>query len=209
MLEHLDACASCRERLAAAGRIEARLKAELHDWDCPPPDLLGHYVLGLLGSAERVRFAAHVQLCAACAEEVAALRSLLGAETATFTQAPTTLRRPLPPPIVARRLSGVPALALRGAAPDPLIVEVGAVSLVLQARPGAGGPTLVGQLVAEDQRAWAGALAEARQSGVIRAVAHLSDQGGFSCVLPNVEPVDLRIVAEGAAPILVEQITFA
>jgi hypothetical protein len=41
--------------------------------------------------------------------------------------------------------------------------------------------TLIGQLMADEQDSWAGALVVLRQAGVLQATATLDDLGGWNC----------------------------
>jgi anti-sigma factor RsiW len=208
VLAHLGQCPACRARLAAAERADAQLQAALHAWDCPPVGRLADYTLGRLAAEAAVQVEAHTIVCAACAGEVGALQLLLAGD-GSLAAAPAHLppRPALPAPVVAHALPAAPGLALRGEAPLPQIAEAAHAAVVLQLRPQAdGGVALIGQLVAEDQAVWDRALVEARQSGAVQSMGVVNAQGGFSCTLPSREPIDLRIVTEGAAPILIVQI---
>jgi hypothetical protein len=57
----------------------------------------------------------------------------------------------------------------------------------------AGQATLRGQLVADDQERWTGALVEVRQSGALRATAAIDDLGGWSCPSLPLAATELRI----------------
>jgi hypothetical protein len=58
----------------------------------------------------------------------------------------------------------------------------GGVTVFLDAQPGSTDQVaLHGQLVADDQEHWTGALVEVRQAGTLRATAGVDDLGGFSC----------------------------
>lgn len=61
-------------------RVQNQLRVRLHRFDCPPPERLGEYDLGLLAPAERTRIAAHLRDCPHCTAELAMLRAFLATE---------------------------------------------------------------------------------------------------------------------------------
>lgn len=204
LARHLAGCAFCAGRLSAARRLEATLRARLSRWDCPAPADLAAYTLAQLTPAEAEAAEQHLLTCPACAEEAAAIRS--------FLAGPAELP-PLPPPqpplrpLIARPALPASTQALRGAGRAPLIVEAGDTTVILEVRAeSAGQVALIGQIVAEDQAAWEGALVEARQAGAARAVAVVDADGGFSFALPAGPAATLWITAPAAAPILIEAV---
>ena len=108
---------------------------------------------------------------------------------------------------LARLLPRVPALALRGAAGAPLMFETdNGVTIFLEIQPaGDGNAELRGQLVADDQDGWAGALIELRQAGTLGATAVIDDMGTFRVGALPTQPTELRITrADGRALLLPE-----
>jgi hypothetical protein len=105
-------------RAAADGyaRAQRHLRDHLYRFECPSPQLLGEYDLGLLAPAERTRIAAHLVACPRCAAELRMLRDFLAMEDdAPPVGAVERLRRIVatllpPPPLTS------PHASLRGAA---------------------------------------------------------------------------------------------
>ncbi len=209
ILDHLVRCPSCSERLVAALQVEGALRARLHRWGCLSPARLADYTLSRLPADESAQIELHLQECAACAAEAAELQRFLGAELPTAPATPPAPAPPRPPirPTVARPAAPAPAPALRGEAPGLQIFEAATGTVILQLRRGdAGGLALTGQLVMATQDNWAGALVEARQGGLLCALAPVDAMGGFACDLPGAAPFELQIVSEHEAPILIAEI---
>lgn len=201
---HLAACPDCAARLAQARLLERGLRDRLAFWDCPAPQELGEYELGLLEPAARASVAAHLDSCGRCREELADLRALTGAPE------PETRPAPRPAPLRARlgelfaRLlpaPAAPALALRGAASRTLTAEVGDLTVMLDLSPDGPGVQIEGQLLSDTLDSWLGALVELRQDGALQSAALVDEFGGFSFgPLPHA-PGELRISAEGGAAV--------
>jgi hypothetical protein len=209
VIDHLAGCASCAARLQTAQQAEQSLRSSLYRWDCPPPQALGEYHLGM-GSAEQQRaITRHLEVCARCRDEMAELVQFMRDDLpAAAPAAPSSARRPaLRGWSLARLLPQAPALALRGGVSAPLMFEAdGGVTIFLEIEPAADGQAeLRGQLVADDQDAWIGALAELRQSGELRATAAVDDLGTFRVASVPAQPAELRITrADGRALLLPE-----
>lgn len=198
---HLAACPGCAARLEQARRIEQGLQRRLAFWDCPDPRALGEYELDLLEPAARASFAAHLDTCGRCREELADLRALLGTPAPATRPAPTARPTPLRArlgELIARLLPApaAPALALRGAASRTLTAEVGDLTVMLDLTPAGSDLRIEGQLLSDTLDPWLGALVELHQDGVLQSTALVDEFGGFSCgPLPN-SPGELRISAE-------------
>jgi hypothetical protein len=80
------------------------------------------------------------------------------------------------------------------------------VTIFLELQPVAGGQVdLRGQLVADNQDGWTGALIELRQSGMLRATAAIDDLGTFRVAALPTLPTELRVTrADGRALLLPE-----
>jgi anti-sigma factor RsiW len=207
--EHLARCPSCAARLEQAGSAERALRSNLFRWDCPPPQLLAEYHLGSIAADQQRAIARHLDQCARCTEEIGELVLFMRDEAPTVEPpAPSSVRRP---PMrgwsLGRLLPRAPALALRGSSAEPLMFEAdGGVAIFLEVRPAAGGQAeLHGQLVADDQDGWIGALVEIRQAGALRATATIDDLGTFQTPALPLLPSELRLMrADGQALLLPE-----
>ena len=71
-------------RTAADGyaRTQRHLQERLYRFECPSPQLLGEYDLGLLAPAERTRIVAHVVACPRCAAELRMFGGFLAEDNA-------------------------------------------------------------------------------------------------------------------------------
>ena len=75
--DHVRACPTCAALAGEYRALYAQLRARLHRFDCPTPQVLGEYELALLGPEERQVVAAHTLECPRCAEELRTLRTFL------------------------------------------------------------------------------------------------------------------------------------
>ncbi len=204
VIDHLASCASCAARLEAAQQAEQSMRSALYRWDCPTPQTIADYHLGRPSAEEQRAIVRHLETCARCSEELAELVLFMRDEAALAAPAePSPARRRASRGwSLARLLPRVPALALRGGAGAPLMFETDdGVTIFLELQPVAGGQIeLRGQLVADDQDGWAGALAELRQSGILRATAAIDDLGTFRVAALPPQPTELRVTrADGRA----------
>jgi hypothetical protein len=209
VIDHLASCASCAARLDTAQQAEQSLRSALYRWDCPTPQTLADYHIGRPSAEEQRAIMRHLETCARCSEEMAELVLFMRDEAPLAAPAePSSARRPVSRGwSLARLLPRVPALALRGAAGAPLMFETGdGVTIFLEILPaGNGNAELRGQLVADAQDSWTGALVELRQSGMLRATAAIDDLGTFQVAALPLQPTELRATrADGRGLLLPE-----
>ena len=192
--DHLAGCAHCAARLAEARQAEQTLHAGLRRMDCPAPQRLGEYQLKLVGLAEARAIDRHLKECARCADELAELRAYLAAEQSPRAAArPPQTRWQSLGKLFGRVMPPAAAPALRGAGMEPIVVEAEGVTVILDVQASAGGVAVLGQVVADDLAAWAGALVELRQSGALQATAIVGDLGDFRLAAVAAAISELRL----------------
>lgn len=190
--QHIAQCASCAARVTQAQMLEDVLKVKLNRWDCPTPQRLGEYVMGLVSARTVERtIRLHLEECARCKAEVEDLNVFLVSDNVSVSASqkhpqPAVARkhpeRPSFGQILARILPRTPALALRGAALGPIMAEAEGTTVVLDVQPAAEGQvTILGQVIADDYDSWTGALVELRREGVIQATTTVGDTSSFNC----------------------------
>lgn len=213
---HLEQCGYCREKARQLARLQARLRARLHRLTCPLPMELGEYHLRLLAPAQATAVAQHLRECPHCTREFAQLKGYLS-EPAPAVE-PGLLERVRV--LVARLVGGeredrppgelafAPAfVAIRGATQGPITLEADGLFIVLDIQPATEGRVnILGQVAADDQDHWTGALVELRQADVLQMTATVDDLGAFRCeeVLPG--PTELRITPRSGSPVVVSNI---
>lgn len=209
VLAHLALCPHCAARLEAARVFEQNLKETLYRWDCPSPDLLAEYTSGRLAAGDASAIAAHLAGCVRCSHELEDFQQFLLADALPALQPPA--------PSAARRHGGTSArimphqgAVLRGAGPEPIMAEADGVTIFvdLQPRPD-GRAALQGQLIANDQEVWEGALVEIRQAGTLTATAIVDDLGSFACDALPAGTLDLRITAPGGRMVVLAGVAAA
>lgn len=207
--DHLARCAWCAGRLHHARRLERRLAATLHRWDCPPPEHIRDYHLEYLSPSESSAIAAHLLVCPRCSTELAILQDFHASTTKP------TVRTTAAPPAPRRHAGALVAhvqprpmgLALRRAAPhEPIIAEVAGNTLLIDTEAADGGLALIGHLVAGEPDRWFGALVELRRADRLLATALLDEGGGFRCTAVPPGPVTMRISAPDGLAIVVPEL---
>ncbi len=107
--EHVRSCPSCLADARAYARTERGLSKVLDRFDCPSPQTLGEFELGLVMSDDRWSIARHVADCPRCAAELRSFRSFLADEPVPAPSFVEKARR-----LVAAILAPAPGLAYGG-----------------------------------------------------------------------------------------------
>lgn len=204
VVAHIKECQFCSERANRWTFLQKRLRKQLYRVTCPTPIELGDYHLGLLPAPQVLVVAQHLRECPLCQREVADLKDSLNDLTPEISFWGTARV------IVARLISlgtgsgkyskngFVPSsVALRGQAKGPITLEAEGMVIVLDLQQvEAGSINIVGQVAADDQERWTGALVEIHQGNELQSSAMVDDLGAFQAegLLPG--PKELRIMSK-------------
>ena len=207
---HIEQCHYCKTRVAQARAVEQRLLAKLNRWSCPPSQQLGEYHLGLISQAAEQHIMRHLEECALCKDEVETLRQFLSPVPVKAKQPElmpvSPKRRQRFGEVIAQLLPQTGAPAMRGSHDGPMVAEADGTSIIVDVQETTNEQVLiVGQVAADDQERWTGALVELRQSGQLIGTARVNDLGGwqFGPVVATV--TELRITPrDGDAMVLPE-----
>jgi hypothetical protein len=213
ILSHIERCAYCREKSETLDRLQKRLTTRLYRLTCPPTIELGEYHLRLLPASQMLVVAQHVRECPHCAREVSQLDDFLG----HFTSTPEGSLLGKAKVLIARLVGGQAAPgkegetgfapvvpALRGEARAPLTFEVDGVIIIVDIQPTRTGTVnILGQVAADDQEQWTGALVEVRQAGELEFTANVDDLGAFRSESLFPGPKELRIRPIGGSVVIV------
>ncbi len=189
IVEHLRTCRECRALAREYARTHGQLRRRLCRFDCPPPQTLGDYELGLLPPEDRTAVAAHVVACPRCGDELRQLRDFLAGDLVTPSPGPAARPVERVRQIVAGLLAPPtgPALAgLRGVA-DPATLTYTAEDLTIAIDTGfearRGRADLTGLIYSEDAAESAigetGAATLVAPDGTART-AEIDDLGNFA-----------------------------
>jgi hypothetical protein len=206
--DHLGRCASCMARLEQARLVERALAGQLHRWDCPSARQLSEYHLGLVDLAQAREIAHHLGQCARCSVEIEQFSRFLVADDPPLPQVhqPPPSPRPRLAELIAHLLPPAPALVVRGAGPAPIVAEADGVTIFLSVQPTTDRRiNITGQVAADDQERWLGALVELRSSGALQAVTSLDAFGGWSCGPLPAGVAELRVTREDGTVILLPE----
>jgi len=208
--EHLTICQACSARLEQARQFERAIVSRLQRWDCPSPQRLGEYHLGLASAEEAGLLRQHVQQCVRCTEEVHVLQSFLGTESLVQVQQRQPRTRPLRlrlGEVLATLLPQTPALAMRGQAQQPVVAVADTTTVVLEAQSAAQGMVaVVGQVTDDADADWSEALVELRQADTLIAITQVDAIGGFVAGPFPAGPTTVRITTPTGRSIVLPEV---
>jgi hypothetical protein len=189
--EHVARCASCGLQATAYARTEIALSEHLFRRTCPPSEMLGEFVLGMLAPADARPVAEHLLECPHCTEERRRLTAFMAEpdETPQPAALGVMLRR-----LFARPVANRPrALALRrGAQPATTSYTADGFALTLGRQISAldRSPVVVGLLLGEGAPTEGAAVALYAGAQLFRS-ATVDDLGNF--VLNDVPAGEYRL----------------
>lgn len=203
VVAHIKACQFCSERANRWTLLQKRLRKQLYRVTCPTPVELGDYHLGLLPAPQVLVVAQHLRECPLCRREVAELQDFMDDLIPEISLLGTARV------IMARLVSGqtgsgnhlkngfMPSsVALRGETKGLITLEAEGILIVLDLQRTDGeGVNIVGQVAAEDQDQWTGALVEFRQGNELQSSATVDDLGAFQADGIRPGPKELRMIS--------------
>jgi len=207
---HIANCASCTERFMQVKSFESALRTRLYRWDCPSSNILADYEMNHLPSPDRNRITKHLETCLHCQSEIRDLRAFLNEDRQPEVHTtPAKVNRGTRPEMIAHISRQSAPVALRGKTSGPIMAQTDSgITLFLEIQSEARQTTLVGQIVAEHQEDWNGALVKVFQSAQIQAMVKVGDMGDFRCKLVDTSPITFEISAENRQTIIVENLVF-
>ena len=206
IISHLERCTYCLERANALARLQNRLTSRLYRINCPSSLELGEYHLHMLPASQMLMIGQHVRECPHCTRELAQLEEfflgdLVPMENSLLGQAKV---------LIARLVGGsagdsTPTFAaLRGEAKGPITLEADGIVIVLDIQPtNEGRVNILGQVAADNQDQWTGALVELRQENELQSSTTVDDLGAFHSegIMPGSK--ELRIIPKDNSLIVV------
>jgi len=210
VIEHINQCPFCGERARQWTLLQNRVKKQSYRVSCPTPMQLGDYHLGFLSDSQKLVVAQHVRECLLCRQEVAMLENFLSnlaPESNLLVESKVLIARLLG---VESKNGLTPiAPALRGETKGPLTFEADGIVIVLDIQPdNKGRSNILGQVAADDQDQWTGALVELRQGEQLQCSTTIDDLGAFRCEGMMTGKQELRIVPTGGSPVVVTNLEF-
>jgi anti-sigma factor RsiW len=184
---HLQKCEHCRARANALARMQGNLTRSLYRFECPSPNTLGEYHMGLLTRSDEEEVRTHLERCPHCSAEVARLEAYMSAlrEDLEVSQAERVKVW------VARLVSGVegalasgPRLApvaagVRGDEDEPLIFTAEGAQIALDIHADeqkSGKSVLMGLVTGLDVEGW---QVQIWQDAELVAKARIDPSGNF------------------------------
>ena len=212
--DHMAQCRYCSERATALDQVQRKLTARLYRVDCPPPEALGEYQLGMLATEQRVSVARHLMSCPHCRQELEQLKNYLSELAPAAPTSPLEQVKVLVARLISQGEAGetvgssafAPAYAaLRGDFEGPITMEADGVLIVLDPEPGReGSVTIQGQVAADDQERWTGARVEAHQEGEVQMATTVDDLGAFRLDALQPGPTELHLIPASGAMVVVQ-----
>ncbi len=168
---HLKICTYCQEKAETLERFQKTLTTQLYRIDCPSPLELGEYHLRMLPASQMLVISQHVRECPHCASEVAQLEEYFLGDLAPMENSLLGQAKVL----IAKLVGGgdltftpTPA-ALRGEGKGPITFAAEGIIIVLDIQPTTEGrANILGQVAADHQDDWTGALVELRRNNLLQ-----------------------------------------
>ncbi len=197
VVAHIKECLFCREKANQWTLLQNRLRKQLYRVTCPTPVELGDYHLGLLPAPQVLVVAQHVRECPLCQHEVVELENFLD------ELAPEVSLLGAAKVLIARLINGnggesAPTFAaLRGEAKGPITLEADGIVILLDIQPtNEGLVNILGQVAADNQDQWTGALVELRQENELQSSIEVDDLGAFQAKGIRPGSKELRIYSK-------------
>ncbi|HEU0296960.1 MAG TPA: hypothetical protein VFR47_29750 [Anaerolineales bacterium] len=175
---HLQGCPYCKNRAKKLEKVQNQLKSRLFRATCPPSLELSEFYLRTLPAPQMLTVSAHVRACPHCLREISQVSEFMGADAVQWEQSLLEKAQVL----VARLLDGASLAfgALRGESHSvTLEVEGAVITFMMQPAPN-GKVSVLGQVAAEEQDAWTGAVVTLQQADAPRKITSVNDLGAFS-----------------------------
>jgi hypothetical protein len=210
---HLEQCEYCRGKANALDRLQDRLTSHLYRITCPSSLELGEYQLHILPASQMLIVAQHVRECPHCERELDQLQDFLGELMPTPAGGLLGKAKVL----IARLISseagpGSPwaVPALRGEAKGPLVFEADGIVITLDVQTGSNKQASIqGQVAADDQDQWTGAVVRLQQAGTPVLTASLDDLGAFAFEAVPPGSIDLKIASPNGVEVQIPNIDIA
>lgn len=189
-VHHLEQCAFCLERANTLARLHDRLTKNLFRAACPSSLELGEYHLRVLPASQMMIISQHLRNCPHCARESKQLKFFLSDPIPTQDNSLVEQARV----VIARLVGGkgepkksgkdtlIPSFTvLRGEIKEPLTFEAKGIVIVLDLQPATDeeGITMLGQIAADEQDDWTGAVVELYQNDQLEISTTVDDLGSF------------------------------
>ncbi len=179
---HLTSCPYCRQKAETLERFQKTLTSQLYRIDCPSPLELGEYHLRMVPASQMLIIRQHLQECPHCAREVAQLEEFFLGDLVPMGNSLLGQARVL----IAKFVNGKPGestptfAALRGEVKGPITLEAEGLIIVLDIEnTNEGKVNILGQVAADDQDQWTGALVKVHQDGELEFSTTVDDLGAF------------------------------
>jgi hypothetical protein len=208
--KHLETCPACAARLYEMRKLEATLMQRLKRFECPLPQQLGDYHMGMLEGEDNYRIEQHLAICPLCQNEINILIQFLddtqtsssGTKLAQIIRPPESLWR-AEPVMVAGNLA---LKSLRGSDESRSHdAKVNSANIYIETRVTSQGFLLTGQII-DNEVKWIGAIAEIWQNDVPQQLCILDEMCEFKAELTNGNPVTLHITSTDEITIVVKDI---
>jgi len=214
VVAHIKECPFCSQRANQWTVLQNRWKEQLYRLTCPTPMELGDYHLGLLPAPQVLVVAQHLRECPLCRREVAELKDFLD-DLAPRDNLLGTAK------VLIAWLAGGPGkqskngfvpsgVALRGEAKGPLIFEAEDIVITLDVQPNPNGQVSIqGQVAADDQDQWTGAVVRVLQVDMPGLTTSLDDLGAFGFAEVRPGSIQLKITSPTGIEVQIPNIDIA
>lgn len=233
-LAHVRNCPHCAARLEELRDFSQDFLEQLEDTraDCPNPELLADFLVGLLTPVQHQEVLKHIQQCEYCRRDENDLRTqftIIDEDITQMLAKPEKSARIRPSEFIAEVRAQSNYGKARGKAQRESIVGVGSVmrgeasasngrqpiavsdeisvSLVLDQT--LHGIKILGTLYETDPALvahWKDAIVELRRDSKLVAAARVDDMGSFECLVPSHAILEMRITSADGRSVVVPEV---
>lgn len=204
IVSHLEGCAYCREKAETLDHFQKRMTSRLYRATCPPSLELGEYHLHMLPAPQMLVVAQHLRECPHCTREIGQLEGFLSDPEPHQTEGFLGKAKVLVARLVGGELTFTPTTALRGEGKGPLTFAAEGVIIVLDIQPAAAGRVnILGQVAADNQDDWTGALVELRRDSLLQISTTVDDLGAFQYERVTAGQHELRILPANGSVVVI------
>lgn len=215
-LQHLRDCEYCADRVRQIRQFEARLKRSLYRGDCPSSLELAEYQTDMLEDRDMIAsIQHHLTTCLRCQNELSMLDQFLdNADTHSGEPDQALFSDEIVPfsDDISRLSVSIdePDRVLRGKQRGPIMASApDGTTLFIEVETELDIHTLTAQVVVEETDPWVGAQVQVFQPDLLVAIAFVEELGDFTCRIPHLTPITLRINNKQGKTILLKDIALS
>lgn len=204
LLQHIEQCESCANRLHHARQIEMSIQQHLYRMECPNADELGDFYMNLLDEEHIEAIKTHLQLCSRCQKDLEILKQYMEQDELSIADQQKNKKLIVPPrDYFIAEFVNIPLEAVRGGRTQrgssgrQIRARTEGVDLLIDIQKTIKGLDITGILIQDDAfDSWSSSLMQLRQDGEVVMMKPLDELSMFHCNNVEAGYYAIRITAE-------------